>query len=317
MAPPLSFLSEAMIARIRTALSQRDYQEALECALTLASVDNNPKATLALSYTILDVIDNLQLTSQASIAKSRLIEAVKRENLDYNLIRSCCDLASVHKILDLTRSRWRWLKPRKVSAEVAARITSNLIRVISENDRNDARPVLDTSASNKGNIKEEKEPSLLFLGYLIPNHDSVVYAITFLLIAASVGLLIIAIPPIIYFIMDYFSSYPSETKQTVFRSQCRTVGLDYVSIAWNFIKSNEGSACLSGFIILHAILRYLWKSDNRETKELAYALLFLFISASAVAITNAQELAYWRRVLNVACFKPSEPGMASQVRRNH
>jgi hypothetical protein len=103
-APALSSLSKMMIDCTRAALSGREYENALEYALAVASVDEHPGVTVALAVTVLEILHVVLEAPQTITTKNDLLEALSAGHVDPRTIRErLLDGTALH-VIELIRS---------------------------------------------------------------------------------------------------------------------------------------------------------------------------------------------------------------------
>ncbi len=124
---PLPSLSAMMIESTRVALLEKDYVNAFENILTVASVDDRLEVTVALAATVLDIVDALGLARGAVNAKAQLLSLLPQPDSGQR-IREWLDHDTLMHILEVARGRTGWFRAWKRRDKVAWRLLKDIDR---------------------------------------------------------------------------------------------------------------------------------------------------------------------------------------------
>jgi hypothetical protein len=301
---PLSSLSEMMIECARLALLQKDYVNALENMLTVASVDDHPEVTAALAIVVLEIIAALRLAVGASEVKVRLLGWADQSgsDLNYRILRQCFDYDTLGNILEQTRLRSGELGSWNGRDKASEHLLINLNTVL---------------------IKEGAYVQALPKNISTANRldRSIIYVVRGILWAVGFIFLFAAMSSIIYLASN--SATNADINTHSFNSTDHSVDvLATLQYLWNFVRSREGVIYLLLFLVLKTLMRLVRKFQLTEARELSTAAMLVivfFISAIAFGSKDIKNFAINTVELakqSVSVYKRREPRADNSIRQD-
>jgi hypothetical protein len=306
---PVSSLTGMMIECARMALREKDYGNALEYLLTVASVDDHPEVTRALGATALCIVDDLCLAPGASVTKARFLESVSRTDVhpNYEFIRQCFDRDTVFRILELVRLETGWFPRRRRFDHVAADLIENINRVLDGKRPEAVRAPLKSMWGNvdivnfySGAFRLQR--SQLFSDTILNALDSVGDLIIgtkrFARLAfREVRLAVLAVLVLtVTFAAFYFIRENLGTNLTIVQhlsadNRCSTYAGRLHSLLQFFLSMRGGLTILS-FIVLKRVATAqaaIQMKERRELNAVATTFLALFFSVLVFGSTNITQ----------------------------
>jgi hypothetical protein len=238
---------------------ERDYANALEYLLAVASVDNHPKVTAALADTLLDIVEALKLAPGAADAKDRLTAGLSRNvsDFDYGALRESLNSGQLLHVLDLTRlfaiGLYRGTQADGMAAALIGEINSLLIEEEERQDSIGKKHKADRSAARPAKMRPSGKRS-----YGLGRIGAAMTAVLTLLIAVALifhgNWLLNHIEP------GHAVLSPAGTLQPPLSEEVQ---------AWIAVKSTSSEAALQGFIdrFPDSIYVSLARARIRELKQ--------------------------------------------------
>jgi hypothetical protein len=318
VASPLSSLSAMMIECTRVALLEKDYVNALENILTVASVDDRPEVTVALAATVLDIAGALGLARGAVNAKAQLLSLLPQPDSGQR-IRQWLDHDTLMHILEVARGRTGWFRAWKRRDKVAGRLLKDIDRA-ARGDRAEDSPNLQEIVSRR--LRSAPMPAGLpsifrWLSWVIAPARSVFswiergvfYIATGLLLAAGSILLLAAIPAIAALGKVYPENIPLKGPP-ISSADCPDI-FSASQYLLDFFQSDRGLLSVSLLLVLRALAHYTKRFRSKEARELAAALMVSLVFSVCWLVLDSSKIAYFAeataKIVKAGCPLPTSP----------
>lgn len=328
LARPISSLSKMMVERTKVALRERDYENAIEYVLTVASVDDHPEVTIALAATVLWIIDALKLAPGASITMERLLQSSARSDMepDYDAIRQCFDRDTVYHILDLVR-RTSWFPGRRRFDHAAAHLIESINRAL---DDKRSEPLLRPSKNLSGQWRDAAKargapwfPRRLFVGSSILNAREAVAGM-FARIAGmtvrafrelSLAVLGVAVLTLIMIALsltrETINNNSTIIQHLFSKNRCYTYVGEFDSFLKFFITMRGMLAVLS-FFVLRKIKLHISGIIMKETRELITVVVTALMFLYSILVLDSPNISHLARDTAKICHGERVPARLSR-----
>lgn len=310
-APLISSLSWMMIERTRAALFEKDYENALEYALTVASVDGHPEVTKALAVVILYIIDDLKLSPGALATKVQLFQEISRTDIDndYDAIRQCFTQDAMLHILNIVRMQVNWTPKRNRHDRVSEHIIKN-IHMVLRGERPKPLPrssegLFAPSQSRRigtgfRRISYRQRLRNLFSSIVsiirinIYNIASIFRDALRKLFVAITGISIMIFVVIVEVLLDRINHIVPASGNIFSRGGCYTY-FNVIYIILQFLFSFNGLLSLSLFLVLVELIRISGRVRIPEARELTIAIAIGLLLLVFIIVSNSKGVTDFAR----------------------
>jgi hypothetical protein len=328
VARPISSLSKMMVERTEAALREKDYENALEHILTVASVDDHPEVTTALTATALWIVDDLKFAPGASVTLLRLLMSSARSDMapDYDAIRQCFDRDTVFHILDLVR-RTSWSPRRRRFDHAAAHLVENINRALDgKSPESFLRPSKNLSGQWRGAAKARGVawfPRRYFVGGSILNvRDAAAGMFARMaemtarafreLSMAVLGVAVLTLIMMVFsFARETINSNATIIQHLFSKNRCYTYVGEFDSF-FEFFITVRGIVAILSFLVLRKIRGYVGGVRMEETRELGTVIVAALMFLYSILVLDSPNILHLARDTAKICHDGHVPAPLSR-----